>query len=83
VASRVGFLNRQLTERCPEYKRFPFHNLRLLHAVEWLQSGRSIYDLQHRLGHTSLKTTEMYLEFLTPEQKRVAQGVSQKVSQGA
>jgi mRNA-degrading endonuclease RelE of RelBE toxin-antitoxin system len=76
------YLNRQLTERCPEYERFPFHNLRHLHAVEWLQSGRSIYDLQHRLGHTSLKTTEMYLEFLTPEEKRVSQGVSQKVSQG-
>jgi integrase/recombinase XerD len=82
TASRVGFLHRQLTKRCPEYKRFPFHNLRHLHAVEWLQSGRSIYDLQQRLGHTSLKTTEGYLEFLTPEEKRVSQGVSQKVSQG-
>lgn len=54
--------------------RFRFHDLRHLHAVEWLRSGRSIYDLQQRLGHSSIKVTEMYLAFLTPEEKREAQG---------
>jgi integrase len=54
--------------------RFKFHDPRHLHAVEWLQSGRSIYDLQQRLGHASIKTTEMYLQFLTPEEKRKAMG---------
>ena len=34
------------------WKRFRFHNLRHRHAVDWLKSGRSIYELQHRLGHT-------------------------------
>jgi integrase/recombinase XerD len=53
---------------------FRFHDLRHLHAVEWLRSGRSIYDLQQRLGHASIKTTEMYLAFLTPEEKRKAMG---------
>jgi len=38
---------------------FRFHDLRHLHAVTWLKDGRSIYDLQNRLGHTSIKTTEM------------------------
>jgi integrase/recombinase XerD len=50
---------------------FTFHQLRHLHAVEWLKSGRSIYDLQKRLGHRSIKTTEIYLEFLTPEEERI------------
>jgi hypothetical protein len=33
-------------------------------------------------GHASVKTTEIYLAFLTPEQKKVAMhGVSQKRAQ--
>ena len=38
--------------------------------MNWLKSGRSIYDLQHRLGHEPIKTTEIYLKFLTPEEQR-------------
>lgn len=53
------------------FRKFRFHDLRHLHAVEWLKSGRSIYDLQKRLGHTSIKTTEIYLQFLTPEEQRI------------
>lgn len=52
------------------FRTFRFHDLRHLHAVEWLRSGRSIYDLQGRLGHESITTTEMYLAYLTPEQAR-------------
>ena len=52
---------------------FRFHDLRHLFAVETLQSGRmGIYDLQQHLGHTSVKTTEIYLAFLSPEQERTA-----------
>jgi integrase/recombinase XerD len=51
---------------------FRWHDLRHLHAVQWLQAGRSLYDLKERLGHKSVQTTEMYLEFLTPEEKRRA-----------
>lgn len=56
----------------PDFRPFRFHDLRHLFAVEWLKSGGSIYDLKDHLGHTSVKTTEMYLEFLTPEEKRNA-----------
>lgn len=54
----------------PDFRIFRFHDLRHLFAVNWLKAGRSIYDLQQHLGHTSVKTTEIYLEYLTPEEKR-------------
>lgn len=54
------------------FRTFRFHDLRHLHAVEWLRSGRSIYDLQGRLGHKSITTTEGYLNYLTPEEARAA-----------
>jgi integrase/recombinase XerD len=53
------------------FRSFTFHDLRHLHAVRWLKSGRSIYDLSNRLGHASIKTTEIYLKHLTPEEQRV------------
>ncbi len=58
-----------------DLRPFRFHDLRHLHAVTWLKDGRSLYDLQSRLGHTSIKTTEMYCKYLTPEEERVAKGV--------
>jgi integrase/recombinase XerD len=54
-----------------EFRRFRFHHLRHRHAVDWLKSGRDIYSLQGRLGHTSIKTTEIYLEYLTPEEIQI------------
>ena len=56
----------------PDFRPFRFHHLRHRHAVDWLKAGRSIYDLQQRLGHSSVKTTEIYLAYLTPEEKRAA-----------
>jgi len=55
-----------------EFRRFRFHHLRHRAAVDWLKAGGSIYDLQGRLGHTSIKTTEMYLDYLTPEEIQAA-----------
>jgi integrase/recombinase XerD len=55
-----------------EFRRFRFHHLRHRHAVDWLKSGRDIYSLQGRLGHTSIKTTEIYLSYLTPEEIQIA-----------
>ncbi len=53
-----------------DFRPFRFHDLRHVHAVNWLKSGRSIYVLKDRLGHTSVKTTEMYLAYLTAEEKQ-------------
>ena len=59
-----------------DFRAFRFHDLRHYHAVTWLKDGRSIYDLQARLGHSSIKTTEMYLRYLTPEEERAAKGIA-------
>lgn len=58
------------------FRHFRFHDLRHVHAVRWLKSGRSIYDLQRRLGHASIKTTEIYCTFLTPEEDRIVKGLA-------
>jgi len=55
-----------------EFVGFRFHDLRHWFAVDWLKAGRSIYDLQKHLGHTSVGTTEIYLEFLTVEEQEKA-----------
>jgi integrase/recombinase XerD len=70
VASRFNFLVRQLAKRHSDFRRFRFHDLRHLHAVEWLRSGRSIYSLQQRLGHSSIQVTEGYLRYLVDEEQR-------------
>lgn len=55
------------------FQRFRFHDLRHLFAVETLREGRaSIYELQQILGHSSVKTTEIYLRHLTPDEHQVA-----------
>lgn len=64
------------TEVGVDFRPFRFHDLRHLHAVTWLKDGRSIYDLQNRLGHTSIKTTEAYCRYLTSEEERIAKGLA-------
>lgn len=73
-ASRFGDIRRRVAQKAAHgFTGFRFHDLRHLYAVEYLQAGKgSIYDLQHLLGHESVKTTEIYLAFLTPEQKKAA-----------
>lgn len=67
----VGVEAKAAQKTAQEFRRFTFHHLRHRHAVDWLKAGKSIYDLQHRLGHTSIKTTEdHYLKFLTIEEER-------------
>jgi integrase len=41
-------------------------DLRHLFAVNSLRKSGNIYDLQAVLGHSSIKTTEIYLDFLDP-----------------
>ncbi|RTE92765.1 tyrosine-type recombinase/integrase [Bradyrhizobium sp. LVM 105] len=53
-----------------EFRRFTFHTLRHKHAIVWLRNGGNIYELQQRLGHSSIKQTEEYLKYVTGEQQR-------------
>lgn len=68
----VAISAKQAQKQAQDFRPFRFHDLRHVHAVNWLKSGRSIYDLQQRLGHTSVKTTEIYLAYLTPEERQKA-----------
>lgn len=65
-----------------EFHGFRFHDLRHLFAVEYLRSKRgSIYDLQMILGHDSVTTTEIYLDHLTPDQRKAAMhGVTRRAA---
>lgn len=72
LSSRFAALTADIEAKVKDFSPFRFHDLRHRHAVDWLKAGRSIYDLQQRLGHASIKTTEIYLKFLTPEEKRAA-----------
>lgn len=62
---RRGLESRAKKER-RVFSRFRFHDLRHFYAVMALRSGIDIYTLSQHLGHTSVKTTEIYLAFLTP-----------------
>lgn len=75
VASRFyGFVQRALEKKIIK-QAFTFHHLRHWYAVDFLRSGGNIYTLQKHLGHASIKTTEIYLAFLTPaEQERAKHG---------
>lgn len=46
----------------------------------YLRAGGNIYTLQQILGHASIKTTELYLDHLTPDEKHTAKyGAGTKV----
>lgn len=74
---------RKAAQAGSEFRRFRFHDLRHLFAVTFLREGRgTIYALQQVLGHKSIKTTEEYLRFLTPEEQLAAKhGVAQNPAQ--
>lgn len=77
IANRFRTLVRSAQKSAQDFRPMTFHHLRHRHAVDWLKSGRSIYDLQHRLGHTSIKTTEdHYLKFLTVEEERAVKAAT-------
>jgi integrase/recombinase XerD len=55
-----------------QFVRFRFHHLRHRHCVDFLKEGGNIFDLQQRVGHSSIKQTEEYLKHISPEQARIA-----------
>ena len=78
VSSRFGSIRKKTAQKAAQsdasFKVFAFHDLRHLFAVGYLRQRRgSVYDLQKEMGHESVKTTELYLDFLTPEERRVAE----------
>lgn len=50
------------------FRRLRFHDLRHEYAIRYLEKGGSLYTLKRLLGHGSVKQTEEYLRYLTPEQ---------------
>jgi integrase/recombinase XerD len=79
VASRFAELTQRAqasakAARHPIPRRFRFHDLRHWFAVDYLRRGGNVYDLQKILGHSSIKTTELYLAYLTPEEQDVSIG---------
>jgi integrase/recombinase XerD len=55
-----------------EFRPFAFHHLRHKYAIEYMRRGGYIYDLQKLMGHSTIKQTEEYLKYLTPEQQLIA-----------
>ena len=72
ISSRFAAITARAIDGELTETRFRFHDLRHWYAVDYLRQGGNIYDLQKQLGHESLKTTEGYLRYLTPEQARNA-----------
>lgn len=72
VASRFRQLvlsaQKSAQEAGRQFRPFRFHDLRHLFAVEYLKGGGSLYALQKIMGHSSVKVTEMYLDYLTPQE---------------
>lgn len=61
------------------FERFRLHDLRHVYAIDYLANGGNIYLLQQQLGHGSIRQTEWYLQFLSPEEQVAAKfGSAQK-----
>jgi integrase/recombinase XerD len=72
-ATYFGKLREKASQKVRREIEFRFHDLRHLYAVEALHGGMSIYKLQKQLGHSTIKMTERYLEFVSPEEQEQAQ----------
>ena len=81
-SSAFGALCRRIEARAKKehraFRRFRVHDLRHWFAIRWLRAGGDIYTLSKHLGHTSVRTTEIYLAFLTGDKQSGAQTRAQK-----
>lgn len=50
------------------YTPFRLHDLRHIYAIDYLAGGGNLYALQQQLGHSTIRQTEEYLQYLTPEE---------------
>jgi integrase/recombinase XerD len=68
AASDFCHVRRIVEKKYPNFRRFRYHDLRHLFAVNALRNGMDLYTLSKHLGHSSVLTTEIYTTFLTPEE---------------
>jgi integrase/recombinase XerD len=75
-SSNFGAIARRLvkvwTSEKREFHRFRVHDLRHMFAIRWLKGRGNIYRLSRHLGHTSVKTTEIYLAYLSESEHEAA-----------
>jgi integrase/recombinase XerD len=50
------------------YTPHTIHALRHIYAIDYLANGGNLYALQRQLGHGTIRQTEEYLQFLSPEE---------------
>jgi len=62
-------------EKGCKYVPFRLHDLRHIYAIEYLANGGNLYALQKQLGHSTIRQTEEYLQYLSPEEAANAKGV--------
>lgn len=72
---------RWVRRELPNGQRFRIHDLRHAYAIAEIRKGRDIYDLSRHLGHSSVRTTEIYLGYVSggspTERRLVAQNRAQ------
>jgi integrase/recombinase XerD len=77
---------RWVRRNLPEGQRFRIHDLRHAYAIAEIRAGRDIYDLSRHLGHSSVKTTEIYLGYKAggspSSRKQVTQTLTQAGTNG-
>jgi integrase/recombinase XerD len=71
-STNAGRVLRDLKKRDSNFRAFLVHDLRHAFAIRWLREGGDIYNLSLHLGHTSLKTTEIYLGHLSAREQAVS-----------
>jgi integrase/recombinase XerD len=65
------------------FQPFRLHDLRHEYAIRWVEAGRSLYRLQKHLGHSSVRTTELYTQYISPEQaERAKHGMGEEEHRG-
>jgi len=79
VSSRFAALVRGTRKGSQHFRPFRFHDLRHRYAVEFLKNGGSLYDLARQLGHGSVKVTEIYTAYLTPDEERAAKAAGSRL----
>jgi integrase/recombinase XerD len=86
-SSNFGRVIRELEARGKKagrpFRRFRVHDLRHGFAIRWLKAGGDIYRLSRHLGHTSVKTTEIYLGYLTNDEVDVIRNAGKVSTQKA